>query len=263
VKAAFFASSVITGLLLCGPLLAKPKAEPEPSLEAIKAGLPEEPPAPDEAKPEADAAATKPDAKAPAAEAKSGEPGEESFGHARQFGLRLGLAGGYRVIFRYDKSPFCRVPDPLKSDKDQQKFCGGGAPLALDLALSFGVLDFIEPYAWARFGLADETNTNTKALKAFGVGARIYTMSDSKLKIFVEPGVGMEVEGGAGSPLWRFADGSLPEYKSDFLFHLGVGPQYDFARQVGVYVNAGLTTGVLRFIHTELELGGGVQVRVP
>ncbi len=256
-KAAFFASSSIAGLLLCGAALAQPQTTPESSsAEDVK--LDE-----DSAK-EGPAASGAGDAKEPAAAPKAdAADGEDRFGHALQFGLRAGLTGGYRVIFRYDKSPFCRTPDPLKSDKDQQKFCGGGAPLALDLALSFGLLDFIEPYAWARFGLAGESATNTKALKAFGVGARIYTMSDSRFKIFVEPGVGMEVEGGAGNPAWRFSNGTLPDYKTDFLFHLGVGPQYDFARAVGVYVNAGLTTGVLRYTHTELELSGGVQVRVP
>jgi hypothetical protein len=249
VKAAFLTAGVLAGLLVCGVgRAASPSSEPahhgaDDSTEQAKA--------PAEA-----------DAKAPERQADPA-PEEDRFGHARQFGLRVGLTGGYRVIFRYDKSPFCRTPDPLKVDKDQQKFCGGGAPLALDLALSFGVLDFIEPYAWARFGLAGESATNTTALKAFGVGARIYTMSDSRFKIFVDPAVGMEVEGGGSNPAWRFRDGTLPDYKTDFLFHLGVGPQYDFARQVGVYLNAGLTTGVLRYIHTELELSGGVQVRVP
>jgi len=189
---------------------------------------------------------------------------DERFGHAMQFGLRAGLAGGYRMIFRYDKSPFCHAPDPTKSDKDQQKFCGNAAPVALDLGLSFGVIDFIEPYFWARFGLAGESSTNTEALMALGAGARIYTNSDSKLKIFIEPAVAVELEGGAGNKLWVFHDtGVAPEYKKDFLFHLGVGPQYDFARAFGLYANAGLTTGVLRYIHTELEVTLGAQVRVP
>jgi hypothetical protein len=167
------------------------------------------------------------------------------------------------MIFRYDKSPFCHAPDPAKSDKDQQKFCGNPAPVALDLGLSFAVLDFAEPYVWARFGLGGESSTNTESLMAFGAGARIYTMSDSKFKIFVEPAVGMEIEGGAGNADWKFENGTTPDYKTDFLFHLGVGPQYDFARAFGLYVNAGLTTGVLRYIHTELELSLGAQVRVP
>jgi hypothetical protein len=192
------------------------------------------------------------------------EHADEQFGHGMQFGLRAGIAGGYRMIFRYDKSPFCHTPDLMKADKDQQKFCGNAAPMAVDLALSFGVVDFIEPYFWARFGLGGEASTNTEALMALGLGARIYTMSDSKLKIFIEPAVGMELEGGAGNKAWAFRDtGVTPEYKKDFLFHLGVGPQYDFARAFGLYVNAGLTTGVLRFIHTELEVSLGAQVRVP
>ncbi len=192
------------------------------------------------------------------------EHADEQFGHGMQFGLRAGIVGGYRMIFRYDKSPFCHTPDLMKADKDQQKFCGNPAPMAVDLALSFGVVDFIEPYFWARFGLGGESSTNTESLMALGAGARIYTMSDSKLKIFIEPAVGMELEGGAGNKAWVFRDtGTAPEYKKDFLFHLGVGPQYDFARAFGLYVNAGLTTGVLRYIHTELELSLGAQVRVP
>jgi hypothetical protein len=191
-----------------------------------------------------------------------GEHADEQFGHGMQFGLRADIVGGYRMIFRYDKSPFCHTPKGVV-DKDEQKFCGNAAPMAVDVALSFAIVDFAEPYVWARFGLAGEASTNTKAITAFGAGARIYTMSDSKFKIFVEPAVGVEVEGGAGNVQWKFDSGQTPDYKTDFLFHLGVGPQYDFARAFGVYVNAGMTTGVLRYIHTELELSVGAQVRVP
>lgn len=199
------------------------------------------------------------------AEQRGHEPADESFGHHLQLGLRAGIVGGYRMVFRYDKSPFCRQPEAGKADKDQQKFCGSGAPVAADLALSFALADFVEPYFWMRFGFKGEAATNTQALVALGVGARIYTMSDSKLKIFVEPAVGMELEGGAGNPAWVFAQSNheKPDYKPDFLFHLAVGPHYDFARAFGIYAAAGLTTGVLRYIHTELELSGGVQVRVP
>lgn len=190
------------------------------------------------------------------------EVADQKFGHGMQVGLRAGIVGGYRMIFRYDKSPYCHAPDTTKSAKDQQKFCGNGAPFALDLGLSFGVVDFAEPFVWARFGLSGESSTNTKELMALGAGARIYTNSDSKFKVFVEPAVGVELESGAGNPDWKYG-GANPDYKTDFLFHLGVGPQYDFARAFGAYVNFGLTTGVLRYIHTEVEGSFGVQVRVP
>jgi hypothetical protein len=225
--------------------------------EAAKADPASAEPAPATAEP----AASKP---APAAPKEEGiEPADQKFGHGRQFMLRAGIVGGYRMIFRYDKSPFCHTPDPTKGDKDQQKFCGNGAPLAVDLGLGFGALETVEPFIWARFGFAGEGSTNTNPILVLGAGARIYTNSDSKFKVFVEPAVAAELEGGAGSKLWQFQDGTKPDYKTDFLFHLGVGPQYDFARAFGAYLNFGITTGVVRYIHTELEANLGVQLRVP
>ena len=182
---------------------------------------------------------------------------KDSFGHGFQFGLRAGLVGGYNMIFRYDHSPYCAVAQP---GKDPQKVCGHGAPLALDLAASFAPLDFVEPYVFMRLGLAGETETDTKPLQVFGVGARIYTMSDSAFKIFIEPGLAYEFEGGNGALAFQ---GNHPEYKNDMLIHLAAGPQLDFAKYVGAFVDAGLTTGVLRAIHTELELQVGVQARFP
>lgn len=248
-KTGLFAACFAVGSSFCASLLgAEPDATPDASAATEKPA----------------ASAEKPEAARDASSEETGgrEHADEQFGHAMQFGLRADIVGGYRMIFRYDKSPFCSTPKGV-ADKDEQKFCGNAAPMALDVALSFGVFDFIEPYGWARFGLAGEASTNTEAVRAFGVGARIYTMSDSKLKIFVEPAVGVEVEGGAGNKQWAFDSGASPDYKKDFLFHLAVGPQYDFARAFGLYVNAGMTTGMLRYIHTELELSFGAQVRVP
>lgn len=217
-----------------------------------------------------DGAANSPTVDAPAAAASGptgaaadedgpGE-GDRTFSHASQFGLRLALVGGYRMIFRYDESPFCSEPDTSKAVKDQQKFCGHVAPLALDVALSFAPLGSVEPYLWGRFGLAGEPETNTKEVVIVGAGARIYTMSDSAFKIFIEPAIGAELESGAGNPLWEL---NQPEYKKDIVFHLAAGPQYDVAKAVGIFASAGITTGILRSIHSNLELGLGVQVRAP
>ncbi|HYQ41925.1 MAG TPA: hypothetical protein VER11_08155 [Polyangiaceae bacterium] len=198
-------------------------------------------------------------------ESKKSEPAPEaakkdSFGHAGQFGLRVGLVGGYNMVFRYDQSPLCAPYDAMKGPQDQQKFCGHAAPLALDIALSFAPLDFIEPYIFTRLGLSGETQTDTLPVKIIGAGARIYTMSDSAFKIFIDPAVAYEFEGGAGTVSHP---GYNPEYKKDLLFHLAAGPQFDVARYVGFFIDAGLTTGILRSIHTTLELQGGVQARFP
>jgi hypothetical protein len=266
VKTGLFAACFVLGSAVTASAWAADPAAPAPEkstaeVKPLKDGEPDK-------KPDVDIDAASEKKKAAAAkqkqqeDARGQEVADEKYGHGMQFGLRAGIVGGYRMIFRYDKSPYCHTPDTSKSAKDQQKFCGNGAPPALDLALSFGVVDFAEPYLWMRFGLGGESSTNTKALTAFGAGARIYTNSDSKFKVFVEPAVGVELEGGAGNDAWKYG-GANPDYKTDFLFHLGVGPQYDFARAFGAYVNFGLTTGVLRYIHTEVEGSLGVQVRVP
>lgn len=201
------------------------------------------------------------EAKEKTAEAAPEKPAaKDTFAHQGQFGLRVGLVGGYNMVFRYDESPLCSPYDTSKSLADQQKFCGHGAPLALDIALSFAVLDFLEPYVFTRLGLSGETQTDTLPVKILGAGTRIYTMSDSAFKIFIDPAVAFEFEGGAGTVK---IPGYNPQYKKDLLFHLAAGPQFDFARYVGVFVDAGLTTGILRGIHTTLELQGGVQARFP
>ncbi|MEZ4372452.1 MAG: hypothetical protein R3B07_16615 [Polyangiaceae bacterium] len=197
---------------------------------------------------------------------ESREVGEDdTYGHGMQVGLRGAFLGGYRMVFRYDQSPLCKEPDLTKAAKDQQKFCGYGAQPMVDLAISFSPLDSIEPYLWARFGLDGESQTNTNPLKVFGAGLRAYTMSDSRFKIFIEPAVGVEVEDGAGNVDFNFpGDQSYnPDYKTDFVFHLAAGPQYDFAKAFGAYIHAGMTVGVLRSINATMEIGGGVQIRVP
>jgi hypothetical protein len=228
----------------------KPAGEPtdKPDEPTNKPDEPtDEPDEPDEP---ADEAASKP----------ANKPVDDNFGHGKQFGLRVGLVGGYNMVFRYDESPLCNAYDPAKAAKDQQKFCGHVAPLALDLAISFAPLDFVEPYVFTRLGLAGETQTDTLPVKIVGAGARIYTMSDSAFKIFIEPALALEFEGGAGKVSYP---GYNPQYKNDLLIHLAAGPQIDVARYVGFYAHAGLTTGILRALHTQLELQAGVQARLP
>lgn len=185
---------------------------------------------------------------------------DDAFGHMGQVGLRAGLVLGYRMVLRYDGSPYCAAPDPLKSAKDQRKFCGHGAPPAADFGLSFGLLDFFEPFLWARLGFAAETQTDTKPLVVVGVGARLYTMSDAAFKIFVEPAVALEFEDGRRSQAWQ---ANSPAYERDLVFHLAAGPQLDFSRHFGAFVTGGVTTGVVRAVHTSLDLQLGVQGRYP
>jgi len=191
---------------------------------------------------------------------KADDDEAEDFGHQGQFGLRAGLVGGFRMVLRYDDSPYCAAPDPLKPPNNQRKFCGHGAPFAVDLGLSFALLDFLEPFAWARLGIGPEEQTDTNPVRIFGAGARLYMTSDAMFKIFIEPAVAFEFEDGRGTAAWQTND---PEYSQDIVFHLAAGPQIDFHKNVGAYFTGGVTTGVVRAIHSSVELTLGVQGRVP
>ena len=153
------------------------------------------------------------------------------------------------MILRYEDSPLCAEFDPVEGD-DQQKFCGHAAPFALTPALSYGIADWLEPFAWGRFGLASEEETATEPVMMFGAGLRVYTMSDSPFKIFIEPSIGLELE-----------DGQSADYKTDFVLHLAAGPTFDFARYFGAYLTGGVTTTILRGLATSLEAELGVQAR--
>lgn len=202
-------------------------------------------------------------AEAPADAAAAAQSDDESaYGHGFQFGIRGGLVGGYRMVFRYDDSPFCKAPEPVAFD-DQQKFCGHAAPLAIDVGVSFAPLDGVEPFLWARFGLAGEGETNTNPITFVGAGVRLYTMSDSAFKIFIEPAIGAELEGGGDDPAFVNPANEPFDYKKDIVFHIAAGPQFDFARYVGAYANAGISLGILRAIHSSLELQAGIQTRFP
>ncbi len=178
----------------------------------------------------------------------------ESLGHGRQFGLRAALVTGYNILVRYDESPLCKAIEP---GKDPVKVCGYGAPLGLDLAASFAPIDLIEPFAWLRLGLQDDSRTKARPLVLLGAGARIYTLAITRLKVYVEPALAIELQDDG------YTTAGSRATKKDLVFHLAAGPQIDLIENLGIYADGGLTMGFFRSIHTSLELKAGVQARFP
>jgi hypothetical protein len=255
-------SSHLLLLVLAGLTLARPgiaKADDESADQSSGRAAKNEDDSPNENAEKKAASGEGSEPEKPAADADE-PPSEQAFGHLGQVGLRAGLVAGFRMVLRYDDSPFCREPDLAKPVDKQQKFCGHVAPLAADLGLSFGVLDFLEPFLWARLGLSAEEETDTKPLIVLGAGVRLYTMSDAAFKIFIEPAVAWELEGGRGTALWQLND---PQYDKDLFFHLAAGPQLDFSRHVGAYLTAGVSAGVMRALGSSLDLNLGIQGRYP
>lgn len=197
---------------------------------------------------------------AESAPAESTAPSPVRLDHKKQFGLRVGLVLPYRMVLRYEDSPYCHAWMEGKAPNDQPKFCGFLGPLALDLGLSYAASGSIEPFVWGRFGLAAEKETSTAPLMILGAGVRFYTMADEALKIYVEPalGVGLEGEGDITDPR---LDGK--SYGTDLIAHFAAGPQFDLHQNFGIYADAGLTVGVLRALSASLEGKLGIQGRLP
>lgn len=210
------------------------------------------------------AASSRPATPAPSSPPEDPADDPKNFGHRGQFGLRAAFMGSYRMVLRKDETPLCNEPDLSKEAKDQQKFCGFMGPPALDLALSFAPLHSIEPFLWLRLGLSSEDKTKTDPVRIYGLGLRAYTLNDSPFKVFIEPAVGISTESGSPeSPAFPGPSSYAPDYKTDLLFRLSGGPQYDIGKYVGIYVQAGVSVGILRSINAGLEFGGGLQLRAP
>lgn len=216
-----------------------------------------------------------PDAKLATPEPKS-ESADDNLGHHGQFNVRAEFLTGYRMLFRYDKSPRCAPYNYAKAPADQQKFCGFGMAPGIGVALGFSMVDFFEPFLFARFGLTDEADrTNQGKYLQVGAGARLYTMSDSRFKIFFAPFVGFDLTNGPAVPIARgpqgnpgaddLATGKITNdsYRTDLLAHLDIGPQYDFSRAFGVYLSGGITFQMLRYLGASADLTLGVQMRAP
>lgn len=242
VKLGFSLLTLVLGLN--GFMGAASAAEPEGESAASEASAKED---------DGKAGATKADGAAPAAAAAS-------LDHKKQFGLRVALVVPYRMVLRYDDSPYCHSWMDGKGPNDQPKFCGFLAPLALDLGLSFAASGSLEPFVWARFGLAAEKETSTAPQVVVGGGARIYTMADEAFKIYVEPALGVGLEG-EGEITDSLLNGK--SYGTDLLLHFAAGPQFDLHKNFGIYADAGLTVGVLRALSASLEAKFGVQGRLP
>lgn len=174
-----------------------------------------------------------------------------TYEHFGQFGLRLGLVQSFKAVSRYDDSP------PCESDNgNEQAVCPVWAPLALDLALSFAVLDAIEPFIWVRLGLSEESKTRTAAARYLGAGLRIYLSTEARFKLFFEPSVAVQLEGaGENAP--------DAKYSTDLFSRLQFGGQFDINRHVGVYLALGPSVSFVRAIALGLEGNAGVQARFP
>lgn len=206
---------------------------------------------------------------------EAGETPDDDLGHHGQLNFRAEFLTGYRMLYRYGPSPRCAPYDTKKNPSDQQKFCGYGSAPAIGMAVGFALIDFFEPFAFIRLGLANEAvETNQGKLLQAGFGARLYTMANSRFKVFFSPWIGVDATSGpletigAGPPGSPGYDDALAKvktgsYKTDILAHFDLGPQYDFSRGFGMYMAGGLTFQMVRYFGTTADVSIGIQARAP
>jgi hypothetical protein len=199
----------------------------------------------------------------------------DDFGHHGQLNFRAEFLTGYRMLYRYQPSPRCAPYDAKKGPNDQQKFCGYGSAPVVGMAVGFSLVDFFEPFAFIRLGLANEAvETNQGKLMQAGIGARLYTMAESHFKVFFSPWVGIDATAGplepigSGTPGTPGYDDALAKvktgsYKTDVLAHFDLGPQYDFSRGFGVYLAGGMTFQMVRYFGMSADVAIGLQARAP
>jgi hypothetical protein len=206
---------------------------------------------------------------------EAGTKPDDDLGHHGQLSFRAEFLSGYRMLYRYEPSPRCAPYDAKKGPTDQQKFCGYSSAPAVGMAVGFSLVDFFEPFAFVRLGLANEAKeTNQGRLMQVGIGARLYTMASSRFKMFFTPWVGIDATSGpletigSGTPGSPGYDDSLANvktgsYKTDVLAHFDLGPQYDFSRGFGVYLAGGLTVQMVRYFGASADIAIGIQARAP
>ena len=170
--------------------------------------------------------------------------------HENQFAFSLMPGVGYRVIARYDEEPSC-----LDSSPDDGKWvCTNDVPLFLDFQLAYGISSRFDLLTDLRLGLArDDALPGVGRQFAVAPGLRVWLDRDVRLKFFttVQALVDTTKQGQDGVP------------NTDFGLRNSNGLMYDAVRNLGIYVQFGESIGFVRWFRIELDVGLGLQVRLP
>ena len=156
---------------------------------------------------------------------------------------------GYRVIARYQEGQRC-----LDASGDPGKWvCTSDVPLFLDFQLAYGATPRMDVLADVRLGLARDEASGVGRQLAMAPGVRLWLDRDVRLKFF--------------TTLQFLFDATTHRQASvrdtDFGLRNANGLMYDAFRNVGVYVQFGESLGLVRWFRIELDVGVGVQVRLP
>lgn len=180
----------------------------------------------------------------PAAEpaAPATAPKEDSLDHKYQIGFGARIGSGFRVIFPYSKE-FC--------GEAGKTICTARYPTWLELSPSFGLTHSLEVLVDIRLFLESPDFTNANGF-ALSPGLKYYTDPDGMFKFFLTGQVYFESQD-------QRIDSGLNSF--DLGLRSALGLQFDLLRYVGLYVQAGVVFGFVRWFSFLADFSGGLQVR--
>jgi hypothetical protein len=169
--------------------------------------------------------------------------------HRHQFAISLMPGIGYRMIARYQEGQTC-----LDSTRDESKWvCTNDVPAFLDVQFAYGATPRMDVLADLRVGLALDDAIGVGRQLAVAPGVRLWLDRDVRLKFYTT---------------FQFLydatrQGQDRVSNSDFGLRNANGLMYDALRNLGVYVQFGENLGVVRWFRIEIDIGLGLQVRLP
>jgi hypothetical protein len=171
------------------------------------------------------------------------------YDHGQQLGLSVMPGVGYRMIVRYNEDQTCLDAD----GPDSKAICTNSVPVFLDFQLSFGITSGIDLLTDVRLGLAREEAAGVGRQLTFAPGLRIWLDRDRPLKIFTTLQLVHD----------RTTQSQAAVSNTDWGIRNANGLMYDPIRNFGVFFQLGETIAFMRWFRIEIDVGMGVQVRLP
>ena len=184
----------------------------------------------------------------------------DELSHKHQFGLSLQLSTGLRSTFTYNDTDYCGSTDAQSATGNAQ-VCLTRAPVALDFVGSYGITDYREVITEFRVALESDFGTTAGATASgphvlrLSPGMRFFFKESKSLKMFTTAQAVFDFTG--------YQDNSGNSRGTDFGVRNVNGLWFDGGRNWGVYGFFGETALLRRWIEIDLEVGLGVQLRLP
>ena len=198
----------------------------------------------------------------PAARADDGDPPREVAprgDHKGQFGLGLSLTTGYRLIKTWDNSRYCGERGGSGSGGGNAVYCVGRTPLALDVALSYGLTRSIEVLLDIRFGVERDFGSSATAdgprLRHYAPGLKFFLGGEGQVHYFSTAQLAIDTTG--------YQDVGGAAVGTDVRVRNANGLQIDFHDAYGVYAYFAEELAFSRWLEAGVEGGAGIQGRYP